>query len=1142
MAKYSNCRFSSNALALLVFSAILLTLGSLADAQTATTGALRGTVRDVSGAVVANASVTVVNEATGEQRNVRTGQSGSYLVPLLAPGTYRVEIALQGFEREVRTHIVVAVTQTTALDDVVKVGNVMTTVEVSEKPRMVETEEGSLGDVIANDQVQSLPLVTRNYTQIMDLSAGVATSVTHAEDLGRGSGGQAPSAEAQGMSVQGARAVDNNFQLNGVNINDFGGSGIGIAIPNPDTIQEFRVQTGMYDAQYGRNAGANVDLITKGGANTFHGGVFEFWRNDVLNANDYFFKLNGEPLPELKQNQFGGTFGGPAIKNKLLFFGSYQGTRQVNAVQGRQTFVSPPLTDDRSAAGIGAVFAGQQGYFQTLFGGVGPSIAANGSNVNPVALALLQMKLPNGNYLFPSPKTSSGLISLTQPATFNEDQYMSNFDYLRSTNDTIQGRFFLAKSNQSNPFGGGGNLPGSPLATDQTYLVASLSDSMAFSANLINQAHLGYARTVANNTPHSAFTFSDVGITSAAQDNTYPAIAVLGSDSTNSGQFSPFTQNNYDLGDNLVWNLGRHNLRLGGSLTRSLQINKGQTYYGSVNFATWPDFILGLDGADNGTGMFSNVLYSVDLLGILTAPTQAWEAAAYLQDDYKLSSALTVNLGLRYEWMPPFTAARGRASNIDPTLVNPNPPAAGSYAGFVVPANYSATYPTGVAKSGVDSFAPGTGTQTFGPRVGFAWSMNPREVLRGGYGIYYSSITGNSQFQSVTSMPWVDLRIDEPPYNGSASFADPFIEPIPSLSSFPSFQPYTPSSDISFIGTQMSVRPGITQEYTLNLQTQLKPSLMLQLAYLGSGANHLMYSHSINQAQPASTGNPIRGETTNTLANLTNRVPYLGFDVANFIEQVSEGRSNYNALEVTMKQNLAKGLQFLAAYTWSKTMATGAGTIVTGTAGGGAYGDQNNLYADYGPADFSRPQRVTVSASYNLPAIATSSRILNAAEHGWELVGVATLQSGLPLDFTNDNSTNLWGISQDHAYIDNTISGCSSVALGGAVKNRLGEYFNTNCFTNPPTISSDGGTAFGNTRPGMLRGPAQDNLDFSFVRHIGFDADKVNIEFRAEFFNALNHAQFANPDTAYSDGSAFGQITATSVAARIGQLALKLHF
>jgi len=1126
----------------LMLSALAFAVAVAGHAQTATTGALRGTVRDTTGAVLSNAEVLVANETTGEQRHMRTNQSGGYIASLLTPGTYRVELNPDGFEHHVHNHIAVTVTQTVVLEDVLKVASVAATVEVTDLPPMVNTTDDSLGDVVGTEQVQSLPLVNRNFTQIMDLSAGVTTSVTRADELGRGSGGVVPEAEGGGMNVQGARASDNNFQLNGININDLSGTGLGIAIPNPDTIQEFRVQTGMYDAQYGRNAGANVDIVTKGGSSKLHGSIFEFWRNDVLNSNDYFFKQNDVARPELKQNQFGGTLSGPVLKDKLLYFGSYQGTRQVNAVQGRQTFVSPLLTSDRSAAGIGSVFAGTRGYFQNLFGGVGPSVKADGSNVNPVALQLLQMKLPNGNYLYPTPNNATGLISLTEPATFNEDQYMGNFDYLQSAKNTIGGRFFISKANENDPFGGGGNLPGAPLAVDQTYLVSSISDDMVIRPNIFNQLRIGYVRSMSNRVPHAPFSFSEIGITSAAQNNTLPAITVSGSDSIASGAYAPYKQNTYDLGDNLSWNLRRHSLRIGGGLTHSRKINRGQSYYGGVNFATWPDFILGLDAADNGTGMFSNVLYSLELLGKLTTPTHDWVASGYFQDDYKLTDKITLNLGLRYEWMPPFTAGDGRATNFDPSLVDRNPTDTGSYAGYVVPANFHNSFPTGVKQSGITSFIPGADNHTVGPRIGLAWSLTPKTVLRSGYGIYYSSVTGNSQFESVVSLPWAYLGVDTPGYNGSTSFAHPFAEPIPAANTFPLFMPYTPSSDLSFIATDKNLRSGITQEYTLNLQTQITPKLMFELAYVGSKADHLVESRSINQANSASASSPIRGETTNTLANLTLRVPYEGFDVANFLKQASDGRSNFNAMEVTLKQNLAKGLQFLASYTWSKTMGTGASSIVGSTFGGGSYGNQNDLYADYGPANFNRPQRLTISASWNVPTVHSSSHLLNKVEEGWELIGVATVQSGTPLTFTNDNSANLWGTSQDHAYLDKSNSSCASLARSGSLNSRVTQYFNTSCFIDPPTISSDGGTDFGNTRAGMLRGPAQDNLDFSFVRNASFLANKLNVEFRAEFFNAFNHAQFANPDTAYSDGSAFGQITSTSVAPRIGQLAMKMHF
>jgi hypothetical protein len=486
----------------------------------------------------------VVNDSTGEQRGVTTDASGFYVVPLLRPGSYRVEFAPQGFEKQIHKNITITVTQTTVLDDKLKVGGVQETVEVSDEPPMVDSTSNSLGDVITTKQVTSLPLVTRNFTQIMNLSAGVVPQVTRADEIGRGSGGTTPTSDGEGINVQGARASDNNYQMNGVNINDFSGTCLDIVIPNPDTIEEFRVQTGMYDAPCGRNAGANVDLM-------------------------------------------------------------------------------------------------------------------------------------------------------------------------------------------------------------------------------------------------------------------------------------------------------------GGNLTQSRKINRGQTYYGGVNFLTWPDFLLGMNVTDNGTGIFSNVYYSLELLGVLTNPTHDWEASTYLQDDWKISPRLTINLGLRYEWIPPFTSGNGRATNLDLSLVNPNPDASGSYAGFTVPANYHYTVSTGVVKTDRTSFSPANDVHTLAPRIGLALNLTPATVLRAGYGIYYSSPTGESQFESVTSQPWVMLGTYMPPNNGAASFAHPFSEPIPSFSDF---QSYSPSSDLSFIATAQNFRPGITQEYTLNLQTQITPKLMMELGYVGTGTNHLVFSHSVNQA------------------------------------------------------------------------------------------------------------------------------------------------------------------------------------------------------------------------------------------------------------------------------------------------------
>ena len=1150
----------------MLWAVSILCLIPAAGAQTSTTGLLKGQVADPSGRAIANADVRATNEATHEERVVKSGADGSYVIPLLPPGSYQVGIDASGFAHADLKGVVLTVTETTVENVSLKVGTTSTIVEVKVEAPVVETTTNALGDVVTGEQVQSLPLVNRNFTQIMTLSAGVVAGVTKADEVGRGSGGEIPTNEGAGENINGARASDINFRMDGVDVNDYDGSGAGVPIPNPDTIQEFKVQTAMYDAEYGRDAGANVNLVTKTGSNAFHGNVFEFWRNDVLNANDFFQNLNGAPRPELKQNQFGGTFGGPIIKNKLLFFTSYQGTRQVNGVFNRVTFYSPLTTNDRSAPSIAALFAGQQG-LQYIFGppGFGPAIDPSNSpgdvfpyNINPVALTLLQETLPNGQFLFPTANPTNDLVSLSSPSHFREDQVMANFDYIQSQKNTIQGRFFTAPSTLTDPFGygtpNGANLPGTPSTNKSTYLVASLSDNYMFTPTLFNQVRVGYDRISARTTPDSPFTFSGLGVDSSAQNDQQPSVTIAGSDNFNAGIYSPNAQDLFNFEDDIAWVRGHHSFRFGAGVVRNYLVNSGEQYYGQVTFPSWPDFLLGMNGVQNGTAGipvfppdgFSNVLDSVELLGVLAGHGRTWEISAYGQDDWRVTPKLTLNLGLRWEWLPPFTNLGGRATNINPALINPNPPDEGSLAGYVVPANWPFPVPDGVVKSGINGFVPGSGNNTWGPRLGFAWSALPNSdkiVVRGGYGIYYSAVTGNSQFQSIPGLPWALIGVFFPPFNGSASWQQPFQEPIPPLSQFPFFDPYTPDSDLSSIATQLSIRPAITQQFAFNVQTAITPTLALQLGYVGSNSNHLIYSHSINQAGSATPGNPIRGETTNTLSNIALRVPYEGWDPAGFQGQGSWGRSNFNALEVTLKKNVSHGLQFLAAYTWSKTMSTGAANVVGSTFGGGTIGDQNNLYAGYGEANFSRPQRLIVSAIYELPAFDHGSGFAAKISSGWALSTVVTLQSGTPLTFFNTNSNNLFGTSSDFAYLDLTNSGCNgSIGVGGSVRSRLNEYFNVNCFTDPPAISSDGGTGFGNTKPGMLRGPAQHNVDLS-LRKTTKLAERMGLEFRAEFFNAFNSTQYGNPDTTFSDGSpAFGQITSTSVAPRVGQLALKLNF
>jgi hypothetical protein len=490
---------------------------------------------------------------------------------------------------------------------------------------MVQADSSALGRVANETAVSGLPLVTRNFAQLASLSPGVITGVYNAGGLGLGGTALSQIASSNdGIFVHGARSYDNNFQLDGVSVNDVQGSAAGsggIPIPSPDSIQEFKVQTGLYDAAFGRYGGANVSLVTTTGRNAFHGAIFEFLRNEVLNANDFFSNRTGQPRPVLKQDQFGFAFGGPLKKEKLLFFGSYQGTRQVNAVAAGQSrtacaasLTEPPLTNDRTPAALGKMFGGMSGAQG------GAAINADGSNINPVPLALLNLKLSDGRFLIPTPQTvdptkplvEQGFSVFTEPCHFSEDQFSTNLDYLAWQNSKIAVRFFMANDDQTVTFPGNGlnpagNIPGFPSPGDSGFRVFSFAHSHAFSSAWLNEARIGYVRTRAATEARIPFSWSDVGVAEGemSRNNDLPSLNILGSVSFASGFPRTITQNSFVFSDGVSFVRGGHAVRLGGSLTR-LQDNVDLVGLGSfLRFLSWPDFLLGLSAGSNGTG-FSN--------------------------------------------------------------------------------------------------------------------------------------------------------------------------------------------------------------------------------------------------------------------------------------------------------------------------------------------------------------------------------------------------------------------------------------------------------------------------------------------------------------------------------------------------------
>ncbi len=1163
-------------LAVLLGSLLLLSmLGVAAYGQNAGTGAIAGVVSDPSGAVISDATIKVTNNQTGEKRTAASSSHGNYSVSLLLPGSYTVEASKGGFKNTSYKTITVSVTETLTLNIQMQVGSVQETIEVNSAGEQLQTETSSLGRVADSLTVESMPMATRNYTEILALSTGVSADVLNAAELGRGgmSGGENAFVSA------GSSANDNNFQMNGVEINDFQQSGNfsgGVAVPNPDTIQEFKVQTGQYDASYGRDAGANVNVVTKTGSNQFHGSMFEFLRNEALNANDWFLNRNGVPRQVLRQNQYGMTFGGPIVKDKLQFFTSYQGTRQTNGVDPTcsTTFNTPPLTDDRSQAALGALFYNDpanldpnkmtylQQFFYLNYGLYpGPYVAQDGSNISAPALALLQMKLPNGQYLYPTPQrvdtsrpfSSQGSYSVSNPCTFYEEQFMTNADWNQSARSQWQVRFFFANSSQQNTLPGtnlgGPTAPGFPYVTKEHFRNISLTYNHTFTNNLLNQAEIGYHRTTSADVQQEVFTYPQIGVTIAGPFDDNPAIYTSGLPTLGgNGQNIVLAQNTYVAQDTVAWQKGHHSIRFGGGATRPQDNQVSFQYIGGLLFLTVPDMVLGQAAYNDpllGPMPFGNVYASVDAPLDAAREWRVFDANAYFQDDYKVSSRLTLNLGFRYERLGDVSDNLGRVSNFNQYTADPNPPAEGSYQGLIVASNYSGslTPPAGVVKGNNKLGIAGIGQNTWNPRIGFAWMLpgHDKVVVRGGYGTFHAHIGGQSFLQTVVNQPWGLIREQEGT-DPTVTFDNPFAFPG-QPSTLPAFTPYSPTSALSPFSFNYNWRPALIQRFSLNVQTEIRKDLMLELGYIGTRGLHLMQEVLPDQALDA-TKQSIRGQTDNTLANLYERVPLQGFSIASWRQINSEGASWYNALEASLTKRFSHGLQFLVSYTWAKELATDA-LASTGANGGVSEGNQYDPRARYGPDYFVRPQRLVVSYVYELPFFKNSTALLHTTLGGWKFAGVTTIQSGHPLLVENTNAFNLFGLNAADGDFAQLAPNCtvSQARTSGSVQSKLDHFINQSCFTSYPVISADGGTAFGNTRPGIMRGPGQNNTDLSLIKNFSmhWPNDKSGVEFRAELFNAFNHPEFADPGVAM-DGGSFGAITQTVGSPRITQFALKISF
>ncbi len=1150
----------------------------LLSSQTAGTGALTGTVLDPGGAAVPNVTVAVTNTGSGQERTVMTGGDGSYTVSLLPPGTYKVRFSATGFKTAEVGPVTITVTETPVLNRVLEIGSQTEQVTVQANAEVVQASNATLGTVVSTRTVTDLPLNTRNYTNLLALSAGVNSTVNNATAIGKGS---------QDFAVNGSSNAQNNFAMDGVSIQNYGGQGTtheggsytSFGIPSPDAIQEFKIQTSQYDAGYGRNPGANVNVVTKSGTNEFHGTAFEFFRNTDLNANDFFLNRSGASRPVINQNQFGGVLGGPVKKDRLFFFGSYQGTRQKNGASST-TFqpgvILPPIPQGERSntaafrSALGSVFCPANHPGDPRYASLGVPVSCDGSNINPVAINILQAKLPNGNYMIPSSTNGTFQNSpLSVPGTYAEDQYIANMDYLVNAKNTLGGRFFKSTDPQTlafTPICSGNCLDGFAANQAFTNLYSTAKYTSVLSSSFVNEALVSFQRNYTNDTPvNTTNTNPSVGITPTTPGiGAFSPMLIGGLFQLGGGSFDnqQMAVNTWVFSDQLSWVRGKHTVRVGGEFQR-IQWNWDfiSIAKGALVFVNFNDFLLGHSACAPGTfpvscnpgnpGNTTGLPVSNIIAEIL--PTRAGSpeglvngyrasnADAFVQDDFKVSTRLTLNFGLRWEYDGMPSDKYGNLTNIWLSQVASAAPgtsaANGTLAGWVVPANYQGTVPAGVLKSSHDIASKSDPSLTnFAPRIGFAWHAMNRLVVRGGYGFFYDRIPGDSMIESVQLMP---------PYAGNAAaqtaatLAQPFRDPG---AGFPSrwvnFSTGASSQINQTILAEQFFTP-LVYSYNLNFQYEIAPSWVAELGYVGSHGIHQWTSGSApNAPYLASPSNPINGVTTNSTSNYLLRVPYLGLS-QNFTQEATNGDFKFNSFQATLRKQFSKGLALQAAYTFARAFSTG----------NLALGDQHNYADQYGLNPQYRPQRFTVNYSWDIPygnLKGVSQRLLS----GWNLSGITTVQDGTPLTITDKNGASIFGLqgfSRAQICAGDTYA---SIPTAGGLTSRLGGisggpgYLNAAAFCTNQLPQIGDGTGFGNSGIGVILGPGQFNWDLSLakVTRVGGLSEGATLQFRTEFFNVFNHTQFSNPAVAVDSPASFGQITGTSVNPRLIQFGLKYVF
>jgi Carboxypeptidase regulatory-like domain len=1108
-------------------------------------GRIVGLVEDASGAVVVNAQITVQEVATGESRDVQTNQVGEFNVPFLKPGNYTVTASATGFKSKALTGIALAIDQTSNLRIQLEIGSSAERVEVTGAAPLVDSVTSSLGQVIENKQIIDLPLNGRN-PFALGLLSGNTTPMF-------GMGSNLP------FIAGGGRFSANEVTLDGVDNNTVSNAGAigrnGIAFtPSVDAVQEFKVKTSTFSAEFGHAAGAVVNAMIKSGTNEFHGTLFEFLRNNKLDANNFFTNAAGQPRAPFHQNQFGFAAGGPVVlpklyngRNRTFFFADYQGTRQSTSAGSSIADVPPAALRSGDFSKVSTII------YDPATRHIGPTglVIATPFPANIIPQGRINTSASAITSLVPLPNFGTpGALARNyfyQPSQFsNTDQGDIRVDQTVSSKNNFYARFSTS-ANSKPAVGSFPGFIGGGTSSNDNSAQGVISDVHIFTPAVINEFRFGYVRHNG-----SLYGTGQAGVDFAQSNNValfpapllgFPSIAFNYSGQlSGTSEFSGWgggdpnlnVENRFQWSDNLSWTRGAHAFKFGADIRRSrFDTLKGTPFFGQEIYGAtftsssnapgsglpFADFLLGYPSFIQGTPMLD------------WGRQRSIYTGLFVQDDWKVTKSLTLNLGLRYELFTQPVDARDLGSLFNITT--------GQYA---LPGN------SGYSRAIVDG-----DHNNFGPRAGFAWQAASKLVVRGGYGLFYGERDQNQQVTqfsgNLPNVPTVSL----PSVSATQTVAPPFTinTPIKIVPTDPSLASFTPASP--FVGTIRTAgfhdaRDPMLHQFNVDLQYQLTSSILLETSYSGALGRDLS-SLFINQ-------NQIPFAQALTGANKQVNRPYSNIN-GTVLTTFSTASNNYNSVNFRMEKRTTKGLALLVNYTIQKNLESGGAGPSAYTQNGGTSVamDTYNLSRERSYAPIDVPQIFSGSAAYELPfgpgkRWLTGGGVPGKLFGGWQINTIITLRGGFPTDIR----TNVLPPIFNTFNVPDRVSGQSMVLSDAGVDG----YFNPAAFRVPGTVPSTTGAPiqlFGNAARRVARGPGSTNADLSIFKNTTL-GERAMLQFRAEFFNFTNTPTFflpsANSPTLTCIGTpgsacnannpAFGKLSNGTATGRQIQFGLKLYF